>query len=224
MAGLLIIGRENKELAELNEELARNGFACSIVPYNDGILDRISTRSPDLVLAEMDGYIPADRMTEIIREIKLRDFRPIIALVSEEMLDSLDSDDSIDDFINRPFDSRELILRIKRLLKKEGKSNSGGIIKCDGLVIDLASCEVTVESRKVELTFKEYELLRFLAGNPGHVFTRNTLLDEIWGIDYFGGDRTVDVHVRRLRSKIEDSGHVYIETVRNIGYRFKKVI
>ena len=73
----------------------------------------------------------------------------------------------------------------------------------------------------VELTFKEYELLKFLAGNKGRVCTRETLLDKVWGYDYYGGDRTVDVHVRRLRSKIEDSKHIFIDTVRNIGYRFR---
>jgi two-component system alkaline phosphatase synthesis response regulator PhoP len=81
---------------------------------------------------------------------------------------------------------------------------------------------VTVEWRIVELTFKEYELLKLLASNKGRVYTREILLDKIWGYDYYGGDRTVDVHIRRLRSKIEDSNHNFIETVRNIGYRFKK--
>ena len=78
------------------------------------------------------------------------------------------------------------------------------------------------EGRIVELTFKEYELLKLLASNSGRVYSREALLDQIWGYDYYGGDRTVDVHVRRLRSKIEDSTHTFIETVRNIGYRFKK--
>ena len=74
----------------------------------------------------------------------------------------------------------------------------------------------------MSLTFKEYELLKFLASHPGRVFTRDTLLNQVWSEDYFGGDRTVDVHIRRLRSKIEDASHIYIETVRNIGYRFIK--
>ena len=90
------------------------------------------------------------------------------------------------------------------------------------LVIDLANCEVRVGGKIVELTFKEYELLKFLARDRGRVFSREALLNKVWGYDYFGGDRTVDVHVRRLRSKIEISGQTFIETVRNIGYRFKK--
>ena len=79
-----------------------------------------------------------------------------------------------------------------------------------------------MENRVIELTFKEYELLLYLAGNKGRVFTRESLLNKVWGYDLFGGDRTVDVHIRRLRSKIEDPEHTFIETVRNIGYRFKK--
>jgi two-component system alkaline phosphatase synthesis response regulator PhoP len=95
-------------------------------------------------------------------------------------------------------------------------------VRCGDLVIDLDNCEVTVAGRLITLTFKEYELLRFMAAIPGRVFTRDALLDEVWGHDYFGGDRTVDVHIRRLRSKIEDSTHTFIDTVRNIGYRFSK--
>jgi two-component system alkaline phosphatase synthesis response regulator PhoP len=94
------------------------------------------------------------------------------------------------------------------------------LIKCGDLVIDIAKYEVSIGGKLLALTFKEYELLKFLAKNRGRVFTRETLLNEVWGYDYYGGDRTVDVHIRRLRSKIEDSTHTFIETVRNIGYKF----
>ena len=90
------------------------------------------------------------------------------------------------------------------------------------MTIDLVTCEVTVDGRKADLTFKEYELLKLMARNRGRVFTREALLDKIWGYDYYGGDRTVDVHMRQLRSKMSDATHTYIETVRNIGYRFVK--
>jgi two-component system alkaline phosphatase synthesis response regulator PhoP len=127
-----------------------------------------------------------------------------------------------DDFLIWPCDKRELILRINRLLKKAPGVKSCDQIICNDLVIDLTTCEVMVTGTKAELTYKEYELLKLMAGNKGRVFTRQTLLDRIWGFDYFGGDRTVDVHVRRLRSKIENSDRTYIETVRNIGYKFNK--
>jgi DNA-binding response OmpR family regulator len=144
-----------------------------------------------------------------------------MALVAGDKLDSVDGHLNVDDFIISPCDERELLLRIKRLLRYSTTDRTE-LIECDGLVIDLAKCEVTVDDRTVELTFREYELLKFLASNRGRVFTRDKLLDKVWGYDYYGGDRTVDVHIRRLRSKIEDSKHTFIETVRNIGYRFIK--
>jgi two-component system alkaline phosphatase synthesis response regulator PhoP len=89
-------------------------------------------------------------------------------------------------------------------------------------MIDPAKCEVSINGRLVVLTFKEYELLKVLISNRGKVFTRETLLNQVWGYDYYGGDRTVDVHIRRLRSKIEDATHTFIETVRNIGYKLSE--
>jgi DNA-binding response OmpR family regulator len=144
----------------------------------------------------------------------------LIALMSAEMLDRPNEYLGIDDFIIKPYDNRELVVRARRLLQRNVKENE--MLRCEDLVIDLANCEVRVGGRIVELTFKEYELLKFLAKDRGRVFSRETLLNKVWGYDYFGGDRTVDVHIRRLRSKIEVSGQIFIETVRNIGYRFKK--
>jgi DNA-binding response OmpR family regulator len=141
--------------------------------------------------------------------------------VGREALDDFDAIDA-DDFLLSPYDGRELALRVKRQLNIVQNGASGELIRCDGLLIDLARCEVTLEGRIIELTFKEYELLKLLAVNSGRVYSREALLDQVWGYDYYGGDRTVDVHVRRLRSKIEDATHTFIETVRNVGYRFKK--
>jgi DNA-binding response OmpR family regulator len=125
---------------------------------------------------------------------------------------------NIDDFLVSPYDTSELVIRINRLLASRQPEFTEPI-EGKGLVIDPDTCEVTIEGNRVELTFKEYELLKLLASNKGRVFTREALLNKIWGFDYYGGDRTVDVHIRRLRSKIELT-QPYIETVRNIGYRF----
>jgi DNA-binding response OmpR family regulator len=161
-------------------------------------------------------------MREFIRRMKTEKNMPSLALVPADMLDKIENLADFDDFLASPFDSRELVLRIRRLLAGSGKAETLPPIQCEGLVLDTTTCDVTVDGRKVELTFKEYELLKLLASHRGRVFTRQELLDKIWGYDYYGGDRTVDVHVRRLRSKIEFSDCVYIETVRNIGYRFAK--
>ncbi len=187
-------------------------------------VEEIAGQSPDLMMVEMDGYLVSSEIWELVQRIRHERPLPIIALVAKEMLDGIDGHLNVDDFLISPYDTKELILRINRLLHRTRNIGSGELIKCDGLVIDLAKCEVIIEGMVVELTFKEYELLKFLASNRGRVYTREILLDRVWGYDYYGGDRTVDVHIRRLRSKIEKSNHTFIETVRNIGYRFKKVV
>ena len=169
----------------------------------------------------MDSH---SRMWELSRRIKLERQLPIIALISSGMLDSLDGHLEVDDFVIEPYDVRELILRVKRLLYRTDNMDSSELIRCGDLIIDLARCEVSLAGRLVMLTFREYELLKFLVSNAGRVFTRDALLNRVWGYDYYGGDRTVDVHIRRLRSKIEDSSHTFIETVRNIGYRFRQAV
>jgi DNA-binding response OmpR family regulator len=221
MPDLLIIAGDSEMRVSLESELTRKGFNCLSTAYTEDIAEYVSNMSPDLVLAEIEGNRSGNITREYIHQIKLRSSLPVIGLVSDTILDDLDVDRNIDDFISTPYNIRELALRIKRILKREVIPGDETITS-DGLVIDLARCEVSVEGKKVELTFKEYELLKFLAGNSGRVFTREALLDRIWGMDYFGGDRTVDVHIRRLRSKIERPGLGYIETVRNIGYRFRK--
>ena len=221
MLRLLILARDSKALSELDAGLAQNGFVCLLTPYNEG-MEITARQSPDLVLFEIDGHSPDSRTWELVQSIKKEGHLPIVALVSDGMLNSLDGHLDLDDFITSPYDIKELVLRINQLIRRTRDMNNSELIRCDGLVIDLAECEVAVAGKIAELTFKEYELLKFLASNKGRVYTREALLNMVWGYDYYGGDRTVDVHIRRLRSKIEESKHTFIETVRNIGYRFTK--
>ena len=223
MLRLLIIAQVSEALAGLSSGLIRNGFACSILSHGNGLMGQITAESPDLILVETDGHWVNSRMWQLAERMKQGRPLPIIALVGRDTLDSIDGHLDVDDFLISPYDTKELVLRIKRLLNHRTESvDRSELIRCDGLVIDIAKCEVTVEGKVIELTFKEYELLKFLASNRGRVYTREALLNKVWGYDYYGGDRTVDVHVRRLRSKIEDSKHAFIETVRNIGYKFVK--
>ncbi len=222
MTRVLIVARDEETKQKLRKNLAPYGLVCFFGSYNNGVPEATADGKTDILLFEMEEYPPAPEVWELTRKVIRRGKIPMIALIPGEVPDSTDRLHDVDDFIARPYDSRELILRINRLLRRTEKTESKEQIKHDGLTIDLVTCEVTVEGRIVELTFKEYEMLKLLAGNPGRVYTREVLLDKIWGYDYFGGDRTVDVHVRRLRSKIEDADHTYIETVRNIGYRFIK--
>ena len=222
MPRLSIIANESEQVRKLMIDLAQRGFDCLIVPYNDMATEQIAGQPPDLLFLNMDGAITSSEARGLSRRIKEERQIPIIALVSQDKLDSLDSCISIDDFIVEPWEVNEATARIKRLLAQNGSIDSEEILSCGDLAIDLAKCEVSLGGKPITLTFKEFQLLKFLASNPGKVFTREAVLDKVWGWDYYGGDRTVDVHIRRLRSKIENSTHNFIETVRNIGYRLRE--
>lgn len=215
MFSVCLVAKESERIKELHRRLIRNGFACAIASGEEEIIKQ----APDLILLEMDSL---SRVKELSQRIKRERHLPIIALVRRKTLNNVNGHLDMDDFIIQPYDIRELVLRIKRLIQRNDNTSSGELIRYGELAIDLAKCEVSVGDKVVMLTFKEYELLKFLAHNHGRVFTREALLNKVWGYDYYGGDRTVDVHIRRLRSKIEDSSHTFIETVRNIGYRFKR--
>lgn len=126
------------------------------------------------------------------------------------------------DFCFPPFRAEEFVIRIGLLASRTGAKDPANVVQQGEIRIDLERYEVTVSGRKVDLTFKEYELLRVLTSNPGHVYSREALLQTVWAYDYYGGTRTVDVHIRRLRSKINDVEHRFIETVWNVGYRFRR--
>ncbi|MCL0073460.1 response regulator transcription factor [Dehalococcoidia bacterium] len=214
---MFIIAEKYEAVSKLRSGLTQRGFACSIASDGEDPVRQVVEQAPDLVLVQIDGHTGR----ELAQRIKAKSHLPIIALVRKERLDGFDDNLAIDDFVITPCDVTELALRIKRLLHRISDTHSGEVIRCGELVMDLGRCEVAINGKLVALTFREYELLKFLASNRGRVFTREALLNKVWGYEYYGGDRTVDVHIRRLRSKIEDSSHSFVETVRNIGYRFR---
>ena len=149
---------------------------------------------------------------------------PILLILSPNQLKNMEATSDTFDFIVAPINTDELELRIRKLTIQEEKDLDDGTVIIDDLTINPANYDVTISGKRIDLRFKEYELLLLLASNPGRVYDRATLLNQIWGYDYFGGTRTVDVHVRRLRSKIEtESDKNFIETIWNVGYRFKPV-
>ena len=204
-------------------ELAHRGLDCLIIPHNDVAIEQIVGQSRGVMLLDTDETTTSPEAWEQAQRIRQERQIPLIALVSGEKVNGFISDTSIDDFVVKPLEVNEVTARIKRILRQKGSVDSDEILKCGDLVIDLSKYEVSLSSKLILLTFREYQLLKFLAGNKGKVFTRESLLDKVWGWDYYGGDRTVDVHIRRLRSKIEDPTHTFIETVRNIGYRFREL-
>ncbi len=220
MPRVIIIASESEQSNKLRAELVNSGFDCLIVPNNSKTIEQITGQHFEVMLVDTDE---ATFDTEAWRQAqKLKQERQVqlIALVSRQKLNSLDS--GLDDFVVKPCEGSEVTARIRHALKQKGSLHTEDTIRCGDLVIDLAKYEVSLNSKSILLTFREYQLLKFLASNKGKVFTRDDLLNKVWGWDYYGGDRTVDVHIRRLRSKIEDPTHTFIETIRNIGYRLRE--
>jgi DNA-binding response OmpR family regulator len=220
---VFIIANESDQARKLRTELAQRGFDCLIVPNKDGAIEQIAGQSLGVMLLDTDEATIGSEAWELAQRIRQERQIPLIAIVSREKLNGLDSSTSIDDFVIKPWEATEVIARIKRILRQKESIDSEEILRCNDLVIDLSKYEVSLGGKPIILTFKEYQLLKFLASNRGKVFTREALLNKVWGWDYYGGDRTVDVHIRRLRSKIEDKEHSFIETVRNIGYKFREL-
>jgi len=218
MSRVLIIS-DNDEAGRLAGWLTGRGFNPHLLPREQDILESIADKTAGIALIHLSNYTLANNIARIIKQEKQL---PVLLLVPPEKLGQVNLPLEADDFALYPGAEEELYLRISRLLPGRAANAGSEQIRCGELVIDLASCEVILNGEVLDLTFREYELLRFLAYNRGRTFTREALLNKVWGYDYFGGDRTVDVHIRRLRTKIGDLDNPYIETVRNIGYRFRK--
>ncbi len=222
MHTILIIAKETAETSRLSSDLVKEGSHLSLVSDCDQALELIWNQAPDLILLEMPASSSASETRRFMRKVKQEQSVPLLVLMPEEELGHYDFTLGIEDFVLKPCSSTEIISRIRQILWRTSKLESKEVIKCGDLVIDLAKYEVFLRGRLITLTFKEFELLKFLVSHRGKVFTREALLNKVWGYDYYGGDRTVDVHIRRLRSKIEDKTHSFIDTVRNVGYRFKE--
>ncbi|MSP22104.1 MAG: response regulator transcription factor [Dehalococcoidia bacterium] len=175
--------------------------------------------NPAVILLDMDLGLTAGGVAALLRDPHLRDGVAIIAIARPQQFGLVGPGVSVDDVLLGPLDEDEVRLRIGRALWSRTGDITGAILRHGALIVDLDRYTVTVDDEVVDLTYKEYELLRFLVSNPGKPFTREALLNRVWGYDYYGGSRTVDVHIRRIRSKIERH-EPYIETVRNVGYRF----
>jgi DNA-binding response OmpR family regulator len=146
---------------------------------------------------------------------------PILLLISKGQLNKFEINENLfDDFCITPFHPEELERRLNHLFFKFDRGLQPGLIKYGSLVLNIETYQATIDDSPLDLTYMEYELLRFLATRPGKVFTRETLLSQVWGYDYYGGGRTVDVHIRRLRAKLGEEHANLISTVRSVGYRF----
>jgi DNA-binding response OmpR family regulator len=178
-----------------------------------------------------DGWLGAvvcadtdpDDAFSVCRVLRKRDtpLEPILLLVSGAQLAELElREDLFDDFCLSPFHPRELEARLKHLFWRTGRGTRPELVEYADLILNLETYQAALDARPLDLTYMEYELLKFFALHPGKVFTREQLLSRVWGYEYYGGARTVDVHVRRLRAKLGEEHANLIQTVRSVGYRF----
>ena len=184
------------------------------------VVDRTPLGAVDLVIIDPEASL--DRLSQAIPQLqKNQDAqgKPILVVTDEMTALNLDFSLGVDDFMIKPYSLRELEARLRLALWNDDQPGDEHTLKIEDLVINLARYEVRIKGSVVELTLKEYELLKHLVTHQGRVFTRSDLLDSIWGYDYYGGMRTVDVHIRRLRSKLDSIGNA-ITTVRGVGDKF----
>lgn len=231
MARVLIIS-DNRSLIE---EIKKRANALSsgkedlvlrvlAVSRGDDVVEFVSRSGvPDVIVLDLEGD-PSVRdalakMHQSMETLRAQE-TPIIARMGAGAMEVLDFSLGLGDFVESSGGIVELLTRIRFVLWRLNKVDVRDVIRADDLVIDPGNYDVKIRGRSITLTFKEYELLRFLATHPGKVFTRDRLLNHVWGYDYYGGSRTVDVHVRRLRSKLRGCRKEHIETLRNVGYRF----
>jgi DNA-binding response OmpR family regulator len=217
----ILLVEASEDLQPLARELQAAGYAVFTCPSSDAAVHLEGETLPDAVLINLT-HQPNDALArELLAGGLLLSQTATIALLAPEQAETFDSTLAVDDFLVWPAPSAELVARLRRALWRRTGIDSNNAVRCGDLVMDVSSYRVFLSGRPVELTYKEYELLRFLATHPDRVFTREALLNHVWGYEFYGGARTVDVHIRRLRSKLEDADHSFIETVRNVGYRFK---
>lgn len=224
---VLVVDDEKNIVNIIAFNLKKEGYEVLTAGDGEEAVEIACTKQPNLILLDimmpkMDGY-------EACKKIREKYDMPIIMLTAraEEIDKVLGLEMGADDYVTKPFGTRELIARVKAnlrrsMVKEVGAKTSGNVLKFNNLEIDLDKFEARKNGEVLELTFREFELLKFLAQNMKQVFSRETLLERVWGYEYYGDVRTVDVTVRRLRGKVEDNPGKpeYILTKRGVGYSF----
>ena len=224
MAKTILIVEDDPNIAELVQMyLEKEGYTVSIVNDGESAVKSFGEIQPDLML--LDIMLPRLDGWQVCREIRKFSDKPIIMLTAKgETFDKvLGLELGADDYVVKPFEMKELLARINAVLRRsEIPDDTHKRLVFDKLVIDLDSYELIVDGKKIDTPPKELELLYHLAASPNRVYTRNQLLDEVWGFDYFGDSRTVDVHIKRLREKVEGvSDQWALKTVWGVGYKFE---
>ncbi|MDO4490176.1 MAG: response regulator transcription factor [Lachnospiraceae bacterium] len=223
---ILIVDDDNNIAELIFLYLTKECFDCMIVGDGEEALSAFSSFQPNLIL--LDLMLPGIDGYQVCREIRQKSNVPIIMLSAKgEVFDKvLGLELGADDYIIKPFDSKELVARVKAVLRRFQPAAAAApagskFVEYQDLTVNLTNYSVVYKGKNVDMPPKELELLYFLAASPNQVFTREQLLDHIWGYEYIGDTRTVDVHIKRLREKIKDHANWSISTVWGIGYKFE---
>ena len=225
MSAKVLIVDDDKNICELLRlYLEKDGYATVIANDGDEAVKAFNAQEPDIIL--LDVMLPKLDGWQVCREIRKTSQVPIIMLTAKgETFDKVFGLElGADDYITKPFDSKEVVARIKAVMRRGVKAaeNADKVVKYDKLVINLTNYELWVDGKQIDTPPKELELIYHLASNPNRVFTRDQLLDEVWSFDYYGDSRTVDVHVKRLREKLEGVSDKWtLKTVWGVGYKFE---
>ena len=226
MALSVLIVEDDRNIAELLQMyLEKEGYAVTVAFDGGAGLSKFRAIGPDLVL--LDVMMPVMDGWQVCKAIRAESQTPIIMLTAKgEINDKVNGLRSgADDYITKPFEMKEVLARIEAVLRRSGTATvekKARRLTFDNLIIDMDSFELLICGKKVDTPPKEMELLYYLASSPNRVYTRNQLLDEVWGFDYFGDSRTVDVHVKRLREKLEGVSNSWgLKTVWGVGYKFE---
>ena len=228
MATSVLIVEDDRNIQELLQMyLEKEGYAVTVAGDGGQGLQKFRAIKPDIVL--LDVMMPVMDGWAVCRAIRSESQTPIIMLTAkgetEDKITGLKT--GADDYVTKPFEMRELLARIEAVLRRTDRGQEQPKVRrlvFDKLIIDMDAFELTVKGKKVDTPPKEMELLYYLASSPNRVYTRNQLLDEVWGFDYFGDSRTVDVHVKRLREKLEGVSESWtLKTVWGVGYKFEVV-
>ncbi len=226
-AHILVVDDEPHIVELVRYNLVREGFDVAVAYDGRDALEKAREHSPDLVI--LDLMLPYVDGLEVCRQLRRGSSVPILMLTAkdgeQDRVRGLDL--GADDYVTKPFSPRELVARVRAILRRTGRDARGAEeapISVGGLTVNALTHEVDLRGRGVDLTTKEFDLLHLLISHPNRVFTRDFLLEHLWGYEYFGSTRTVDMHISRLREKIEDdtAEPTYIVTVRGVGYKFKK--
>ncbi|MCR5102488.1 MAG: response regulator transcription factor [Butyrivibrio sp.] len=224
---ILIVDDDNNIAELISLYLVKECFETKICNDGESALEAFNSFDPNLVL--LDLMLPGIDGYQVCREIRTKSQTPIIMLSAKgEVFDKvLGLEMGADDYMEKPFDSKELVARVKAVLRRykpvvaEPQVSNDKVVRYTDLEINMTNYSVNYGGKRVDMPPKELELLYFLASSPNHVFTREQLLDQIWGYEYVGDTRTVDVHIKRLREKIKDHEQWRLATIWGIGYKFE---